>query len=192
MRFVFLDPIGCYISASTIVIKTLITTLVLCSVEIVAFIQTVTIVIVQTFSLLLLRFPIVRLLSLSYNNTPLLISILMASSMLSRAANAFVTPLPIHPIPIEQIESMGLIYPLTNLSTDSRVTSPSVRQTVDVAIGLLTGMMSAKEYTKMLDPLQYDPYLLQEVLFPASIPPLSCKQRWNDLSFKGKEPGEVQ
>ena len=164
MRFVFLDPIKCYISAPTVVIETLITTPVLCFVEIITFIQTVTIVVVQTF-LLLLRFPIVWLLSLSillqllslfYNNTPLLTSIPMASSMLSCAANAFVAPLPVHSIPINQIESMELTYPSTNSSMDSRVTLLSVRQTVNVAIGLLTGMTSAKEYVKMLDPLQYN------------------------------------
>ena len=43
----------------------------------------------------------------------------------------------------------------------------------------------------MLDPLQYNPYLMREVIFPASVPPPSCEQRWNDLTFKGKEPGEV-
>ena len=68
---------------------------------------------------------------------------------------------------------------------------PSVRQTVNIAIGLLTGMASAKEYAKMLDPLQYDPYLMQEVIFPALVPPPSCEQHWNNLTFKRKEPGKV-
>ena len=96
--------------------------------------------------------------------------------MLSCTANAFIAPLPVHPIPIEQIELMELIYPSTNSLTDSRVTLLSVRQTVDVVIGLLTGMTSAEEYGKMLDPLQYDPYLMWEVIFPAQVPPPSCEQ----------------
>jgi hypothetical protein len=53
---------------------------------------------------------------------------------------------------------MELDYPLTSSSTDSRDTSRSVRQTVDVALDLLIGM-TAEEYAKMLDPIVYNPFL---------------------------------
>ena len=111
----------------------------------------------------------------------------MAFSMLSHAANALITPLPVRPVLITQGKLMELTYPLM----DSRVTSLSVRQTVNITIGLLIGMTSAKEYTKMLDPLQYDPYLMQEVISLASVPPSSCEQHWNNLTLEGKEPGKV-
>ena len=52
-------------------------------------------------------------------------------------------------------------------------------------------MTTTEEYAKMLDPLQYDPYLMWEVIFPASVPPPFCEQHWNDLMFEGKGPGEV-
>jgi hypothetical protein len=117
-----------------------------------------------------------------------------SSNLLSRAANALVVPVapqPRRPIQIST-ESMELEYPSTSSSTDSRDTSRSVRQTVDVALDLLIGM-TAEEYAKMLDPIVYNPFLERDIIFPAFVPPPLDEQRSNDIMLQGvgAEPGEL-
>jgi hypothetical protein len=119
-----------------------------------------------------------------------------SSNLLSRAANALVVPVapqPRRPIQIST-ELMELDYPSTSSSTDSRDTSRSVRQTVDVALDLLIGM-TAEEYAKMLDPIVYNLFLERDIIiiFPAFVPPPLDKQRSNDIMLQGvgAEPGEL-
>jgi hypothetical protein len=89
-------------------------------------------------------------------------------------------------------ESMELDYPSTSSSTDSRDTSRSVRQTVDVALDLLIGM-TAEEYAKMLDPIVYNLFLERDIIFPAIVHPPLDEQRLNDIMLQGvgAEPGEL-
>jgi hypothetical protein len=87
---------------------------------------------------------------------------------------------------------MELEYPSTSSSTDLRDTLRSVRQTVDTALDLLIGM-TAKEYTKMLDPIVYDLFLQRDIIFPGIIHPPLDKQHSNDIMLQrvGAEPGEL-
>jgi hypothetical protein len=87
---------------------------------------------------------------------------------------------------------MELDYPSMSLLTDSRDTSRSVRQTVDTTLDLLISM-TAKEYTKMLDPIVYDPFLKRDIIFPAIIHPPLDEQRSNNIMLQGvgTEPGEL-
>ena len=68
-------------------------------------------------------------------------------------------PLPIHPIPLEAIESMLLRYPSKSSSMDSRDSSPTVSLPIGADIRLQTGMES-DVLAKMLDPIPYDPFLM--------------------------------
>jgi hypothetical protein len=75
---------------------------------------------------------------------------------------------------------------------DSRDTSRSVRQTVDAALDLLIGM-TAEEYAKMLNPIVYNPFLEQDIICPAFVPPPLDEQRLNNIMLQGvgAEPGEL-
>jgi hypothetical protein len=117
-----------------------------------------------------------------------------SSNLLSRAANALVTPVapqPRQPIQIST-ESIELEYPLTSSSTDSRNTLRSVRQTIDVVLDLLIGM-TAKEYAKMLDPIVYNLFLEWDIIFPTIDHPPLDEKRSNDIMLQGvgAEPGEL-
>ena len=181
----FTDPILALIGAIGVVIKTLITTTVLFSVEIVANIRIARIVVI----LICFLHPILplphRLLSLSKQlqllflvstNNPFryhlhnlfILPILkpssilltpMASSIIHRAELSLVAPLPIRPIPLEVIESMELRYPSESSLMDSRELSPTASSHIDAGIALPTAM-EFDMLTKMLDPIQYDPFLI--------------------------------
>jgi hypothetical protein len=117
-----------------------------------------------------------------------------SSNLLSRTANAVVIPVapqPCRPIQIST-ESIELDYLSTSSLTDSRDTSRSVRQTVDVALDLLIGM-TAEEYAKMLDPIVYNPFLERDIIFPAIVHPPLDEQCSNDIMLQGvgTEPGEL-
>ena len=57
-------------------------------------------------------------------------------------------------------------------------------------IKLQTGMES-NVLAKMLDPIKYDPFLMQEVIFPCTVPCPTGFQCWNNLTWQGLEPGEL-
>ena len=183
----FKDPTLVLIGAIGIVIKTLITTTALFSVEIIAYTHIARIVVVLIcfhLQILLLFLPL-WLLSLSKllqllflvstNNlsryllhNPSILpttkrsSILltpMASSIIHQAELSLVAPLPICLAPLEEIESMQLRYPSESLSTDSRDSSPIASLPTGADIGLQTNMEFAV-LAKMLDPIQYDPFLM--------------------------------
>ena len=183
------------IGAIGVVIKTLITTTAFYFVEIVANIRIARIVIV----LICFLHPILslphRLLSLSKplqlsflvstNNlsgyllhNPYILPILkhssilltpMASSIIRRAELSLMAPLPIRPIPLEAIESMELRYPSQSSSTDSRELSLTVSLPTDEDIAFPTAM-EFDVLTKMLDPIQYNPFLMRDVVFPRTVP----------------------
>ena len=46
--------------------------------------------------------------------------------------------------------------------------------------------------TKMLDPVQYDPFLMRDVVFPHTVPRPTGFQHWDDLTWQGSEPGELE
>ena len=46
--------------------------------------------------------------------------------------------------------------------------------------------------TKMLDPIQYDPFLMRDVVFPRTIPHPTGFQHWDDLTWQGSEPSELE
>jgi hypothetical protein len=75
---------------------------------------------------------------------------------------------------------MELKYPLMSSSTDSRDTSRSVKQTIDVTLDLLISM-TAEEYAKMLNPIVYDLFLKQDIIFPAIVPPPLDEQHSNNI-----------
>ena len=77
-------------------------------------------------------------------------------------------PLPIHLSPLEVIELMQLRYPSESLSMDSRDSSRTVSLPIGADIGFQTGIES-DVLAKMLDPIQYDPFLMREVIFPRTI-----------------------
>ena len=213
----FADPILALIGAIGVVIKTLITTTVLFSVEIVANIRIARIVVVLICFLHPILLPLHRLLSLSKqlqlsflvstNNpfgyllhNPYILPILklssilltpMASSIIRRAELSLMAPLPIRPIPLEAIESMELRYPSESSLTDSRELSPTVSLHIDAGIALPTAM-EFDVLTKMLDPIQYDPFLMRDIVFPCTVPRPTGFQRWDDLTWQGSEPGELE
>ena len=85
---------------------------------------------------------------------------------------------------------MQLRYPSESLSTDSRDSSPTASLSIGADIGLQIGIESAV-LAKMLDPIQYDPFLMQEVIFPRTIPRPTGFQQWDDLTWQGSEPGKL-
>ena len=93
----------------------------------------------------------------------------MASSIIHRAELSLVAPLPIRPIPLEEIESMELRYPSKNSLTDLRELSPTVSLPTDADIALPTAM-EFDVLTKMLDPIQYNSFLMQDVVFLEQFP----------------------
>ena len=66
---------------------------------------------------------------------------------------------------------MQLRRPSESLLTDLRDSSLTVSLPIGADIGLQTGMESAA-LAKMLDPLQYDPFLMRDVIFPCYLVPL--------------------
>ena len=46
--------------------------------------------------------------------------------------------------------------------------------------------------TKMLDPIQHDPFLMRDVVFPRTVPRPTGFQRWDDLTWQGSEPSELE
>ena len=107
----------------------------------------------------------------------------MASSIIHQAELSLVAPLPIRLTPLEEIESMQLRYPLESLSTDLRDSSPIASLPTGADIGSQTDMEFAM-LAKILDPIQYDPFLMQDVLFPCTIPRPTGFQQWDDLTCK--------
>ena len=86
---------------------------------------------------------------------------------------------------------MELRYPSENSLMDSRELSPTVSLPTDAGIALPTTM----EYdmlAKMLDPIQYDPFLMRDVVFPHTVPHPTGFQRWDDLTWQGSEPGKLE
>ena len=218
-RFVFEDPILALISAIGVVIKTLTTTTVLFSVEIIANIHIAQIVVILIcfHHLILLLFHPLQLLSLS---KPLQLSFLvntnnlsryllhnlyilpilkcssilltpMASSIICRAELSLVAPLPIRLAPLEEIESMELRYPSENSLMDSRELSPTASSPIDADIALPT-TMEFDVLTKMLDPIQYNPFLMRDIVFPRTVPRPTGFQRWDDLTWQGSEPSKLE
>jgi hypothetical protein len=53
--------------------------------------------------------------------------------------------------------------------------------------------MTAKEYTKMLNPIVYNPFLERDIIFPAIVHPPLDEQRSNNIMLQGvgAEPGEL-
>ena len=45
---------------------------------------------------------------------------------------------------------------------------------------------------KMLDPIQYDSFLMWDIVFPRTVPCPTGFQRWDDLTWQGSEPGELE
>ena len=115
----------------------------------------------------------------------------MASSIIRRAELSLVAPLPIRPIPLEAIKSMELRYPSESSLTDLRELSPTASSHIDAGIALPTGM-EFDVLTKMLDPIQYDPFLMRDVVFPRTVPRPTGFQCWDDLTWQGSEPGELE
>ena len=213
----FADPILALIGAIGVVIKTLITTTVLFFVEIVANIRIARIVVVLICFLHPILLLLHRLLSLSKHiqlsflvstnnpfgyhlHNPSILPILkpssilltpMASSIIRRAELSLMAPLPIRPIPLEAIESMELRYPSESSLTDSRELSLTASSHIDAGIALPTAM-EFDVLTKMMDPIQYDPFLMRDVVFPRTVPRPTGFQRWDDLTWQGSEPGELE
>ena len=183
----FKDSTLALIGAIGVVIKTLITTIALYSVEIIAYIRIARIVVVLIcfhLPILLLFLPhqllfLSKLLQLLFLvsttnlsgyllhnpftlpilKCSLILHIPMASFIIRRAELSLVAPLPIRLAPLEEIESMQLRYPSESLSMDSRDSSLTASLPIGADIGLQTGMESAV-LTKMLDPIQYDLFLM--------------------------------
>jgi hypothetical protein len=53
--------------------------------------------------------------------------------------------------------------------------------------------MTAKEYTKMLNPIVYNPFLERDIIFPTIVHPPLDEQRSNNIMLQGvgAEPGEL-
>ena len=83
----------------------------------------------------------------------------MASYIIHYAELSLMAPLPIHPIPLEAIESMLLRYSSESSLMDSRDSSPTVSLPIGTDIRSQTGMES-DVLAKMLDPIQYDAFLM--------------------------------
>ena len=100
------------------------------------------------------------------------------------SSSVVVAPKPRYPI---DIESMAPTKPSSSSVSTSRDTSPSSKETIETAVQLLTGM-TAEEYMKMIDPVQYHPDLFRDVVFPPEVPAPLSSQRWEVLPWVS-EPG---
>ena len=85
---------------------------------------------------------------------------------------------------------MQLRRPSESLLTDLRDSSLTVSLPIGTDIGLQTDMEFAV-LAKMLDPIQYDSFLMQDIVFPRTIPRPTGFQQWDDLTWQGSEPGKV-